>query len=244
MKKRIFLLISFSVFTGFLFFSCGPDTKTIRRMQVIEEHVDNPTTVAELTDAITKYQRRIEDVLNADTRIGMWYKILAIRYLDTGMYGKALENFRTAIEYYPTNQNLYYYVGVCAGYMAKASLDYDATGASSERGRYLALAESAYLRALELEPRYARSLYGLSILYVFELNEPAKAIPLMERFMEIETKDYDAMFVLARAYYMTGEIEKATAIYDKILSTTKDEKRRAEAEENKALVLQEGYGQN
>lgn len=244
MKKRMIRYIGFSVFIGILFFSCGPNTKTIRRMQAIEEHVDSPTTIEELTDAINKYQMRIEDILNADTRIGMWYKILAIRYLDTGMYGKALENFRTAIEYFPTNQNLYYYVGVCAGYMAKASLDYDATGASSERGRYLALAESAYLRAIELEPRYARSLYGLSILYVFELNEPAKAIPLMERFMEIETIDYDAMFVLARAYYMTGEIEKAAAIYDKILSTTKDEKRRTEAEENKAIVLQEGYGQN
>lgn len=227
-----------------LFSSCGPNTKTIRRMQAIEEHVDNPTTIEELTDAIGKYQARIEDVLNADIRIGMWYKILAIRYLDTGMYGKALETFRTAIEYYPTNQNLYYYVGVCAGYMAKASLDYEATGKSSERGRYLDLAESAYLRAIELEPRYARALYGLSILYVFELNESAKAIPLLERFMEVETIDYDAMFVLARAYYVTGDIDRSVAMYDKILATSKDEKRRSEAESNKAIVLQEGYGQN
>lgn len=225
-------------------FSCGPNTKTIRRMQMIEEHVDNPTTVEELTDAIGKYQARIEDVLNADIRVGMWYKILAIRYLDTRMYGKALENFRTAIEYYPTNQNLYYYVGVCAGYMAKASLDYEATGKSSERGRYLELAESAYLRAIELEPRYARALYGLSILYVFELDEPAKAIPLLELFMDVESTDYDAMFVLARAYYATGEFERSVAMYDKILSTSKNEKRRSEAEANKAIVLQEGYGQN
>lgn len=244
MKTVISRCVAFAGLMLVLFSSCGPNTKTIRRMQAIEEHVDNPTTIEELTDAIGKYKARIEDVLNADIRIGMWYKILAIRYLDTGMYGKALENFRTAIEYFPTNQNLYYYVGVCAGYMAKASLDFEATGSSSERGRYLDLAESAYLRAIELEPRYARALYGLSILYVFELNESAKAIPLLELFMEVESIDYDAMFVLARAYYATGDIEGAVAMYDKILATSKDEKRRTEAETNKAVVLQEGYGQN
>jgi Tetratricopeptide repeat. len=224
--------------------SCGVNTKGIRRMQAIEEGVDSPNTIEELTEAITKYQKRIEDVLNADIRVGMWYKILAIRYLDNGMYAKALENFRTAIEYYPTNQNLYYYVGVCAGYMAKASLDFDATGTRAERDRYYALAESAYLRAIELEPKYIRSLYGLSILYVFELNTPEKAIPYLETIMEIEKRNIEAMFVLARAYYSTGEGEKAVAMYNKILEFNLDDQRKAEAEANKATVLAQMYGKN
>lgn len=225
-----------------LFVSCGPDTKTIRRMQQIEEGVDNPTSIEELTTAIGKYRNRVEDIINAENRIGMWYKILAIRYLDGGLYGKALENFRMAIEYYPTNQNLYYYVGVCAGYLAKASLDFDATGSTSERDRYYRLAESAYLRAIELEPRYVRALYGLSILYVFELDEAAKAIPHLELIMDIETADINAMFVLARAYYSTGDIDRSVAMYDAIIKKGKDPKQVADAEENKATVLNSAYG--
>jgi len=223
--------------------SCGPNTNYIRRMQALEEGVDSPTSIEELEEAIKKYQNRIEDVLNADIRIGMWYKILATRYLDNKMYGKALDTFRTAIEYYPTNQNLYYYVGVCAGYMAKSALDFEASGSRAERDRYLALAESAYLRAIELEPRYIRALYGLSILYIFELDMPEKAIPHLEIVTGNESRDADSRFMLARAYYATGRLEDAVSVYDDILRISKDEKTRASATENKARVLEEFHGQ-
>jgi len=225
-----------------LFVSCGPNNSYVRRIQAVEEGVDNPVTIEELTSAIKKYQNRISDVLNADVRVGLWYKILASNYLDNKMYGKALENYRSAIEYYPTNQNLFYYIGVCAGYMAKASLDYEATGTNEQRNRYLLLAESAYRRALELEPQYVRSLYGLSILYVFEMNQPAKAIPLLELSLEVDKKNIDSMFVLARAYYATGSGDEAVALYDRILGITRDPVRKKEAEDNKAYVLQDLYG--
>ncbi|HNQ96913.1 MAG TPA: tetratricopeptide repeat protein [Treponemataceae bacterium] len=236
--SRILMLGGFSLF----FLSCGPNTNYIRRMQALEEGVDNPTSIEELEDAIKKYQHRIEDVLNADIRIGMWYKILATRYLDNGMHAKALENFQTAIQYYPTNQNLYYYVGVCAGYMAKSALDFEATGTSSKSSNYYQLAESAYVRAIELEPRYVRALYGLSVLYVFELDRPADAIPHLQLVAEIETRNTDVRFILARAMYMTGDIEGAVAAYDSILSISRDEKTKETARQNKAEVLQRGYG--
>ncbi len=222
--------------------SCGPNTNYIRRMQALEEGVDNPTTVEELEEAISKYQKRVEDVLNADIRTGMWYRILAIRYMDNGMYAKALENFRMAIQYYPTNQNLYYYVGVCAGYLAKASLDFAATGSSAERSRYLALSESAYLRAIELEPRYVRALYGVSVLYVFEMERPEEAIRHLSVVLDVEKKNVDAMFILARAYFMSGNAEEAVSLYDTIVGLTKDAKKLASARENKAFVLENAYG--
>ena len=241
--KQLYTFLACTILVS-LFVSCGPNTARIRRMQALEEGVDHPTTIPELEDAIKKYQNRIEDILNADISVGIWYKILATRYLDNKMYGKALETFRTAIEYYPTNQNLYYYVGVCAGYMAKSALDYDRTGTDHERERYLALAESAYLRAIELEPKYVRALYGLAILYVFELDKPEKAIPHLEVIMTVEKRNIDAMFVLARAYYSTGAYDKAVDMYDRIIEETKDANHKAEAEQNKAQVLQEAYGQN
>lgn len=242
--KKLILSAAAILFLAILMTSCGPNTAVVRRIQSLEEGVDSPTTIEELTEAIDKYQHRIEDVLNADIRIGIWYKILATRYLDNKMYGKALENFRTAIEYYPTNQNLYYYVGLCAGYMAKSALDYELTGTNREQIRYYELSESAYKRALELEPRYVRALYGISVLYVFELNRPQDAIPHLEKIMEIEKRNIDAMFIYARALYETGEYDTSVEIYDRIIDETRDDATRARAEENKAFVLGQAYGQN
>lgn len=242
--KKLVLSGTGILFLSIIMSSCGPNTAVVRRMQALEEGVDSPTTIEELNEAIGKYQHRIEDVLNADIRIGIWYKILATRYLDNKMYGKALENFRTAIEYYPTNQNLYYYVGVCAGYMAKGALDYELTGTNREQVRYYDLAEGAYKRAIELEPRYVRALYGLSVLYVFELGRPQDAIVYLEKIMEIEKRNIDAMFMYARALYETGEFDTSIEIYDRIMEETRDAATKARAEENKAFVLGQAYGQN
>jgi len=153
------------------------------------------------------------------------------------MYGEALKTFQKAIEYYPTNANLYYYVGVCAGYMAKEALDYDATGTTVQKENYLKLSESAYNRAIEIEPRFVRALYALSVLYVFERGESDKAVPLLEKALSIETRHFDAMFVLARAYYSMGQYEKALAIYDKIIDAAPDTRKR-EAEINKTIVFE------
>jgi cytochrome c-type biogenesis protein CcmH/NrfG len=46
----------------------------------------------------------------------------------------------------------------------------------------------------------------------------------------------NALFILARCYYMSGQYQRAIDQYDMIISTTKDPKRRQEAEENKRAV--------
>ena len=218
--------------------SCGGvSNKTIIRHQKMEEGVESPTTIEELKDAIKKYQERVADVQLAQSQIGIWYKILGTRYLDNKMYGEALKAFQEALTYYPDNQNLYYYVGVCAGYMSHAALDYNASGNNEVKYNYLKLAEEAYLRAIAIEDRYVRALYGLGVLYVFELDEPEKAIPHLEKALSIDTKNLDTMFVLARAYYSSYEFDKAIEMYDKIIETTKSEDTKKTAEENKKIVL-------
>jgi cytochrome c-type biogenesis protein CcmH/NrfG len=227
-----------------IFCGCeGKSSKTIIRLQKMETGVHSPTTEAELKEAIKKYNDRIMDLQLASSQVGIWYKILATRYLDAKMYGEALKNFQTAIQYYPANQNLFYYVGVCAGYMAQASLDYNATGSQSkEKYNYLKLSESAYLRAIELEPRYVRALYGLGVLYVFELDQCDKAVPYLEKALEVETKNTDIMFVLARACFVEGNYDRAVELYDRIISTTKSDQKKKEAEANKKIVLDTSYG--
>ena len=221
-----------------LLVSCGGvSNKTVIRHQKMEEGVESPTTIEELKDAIKKYQERVADVQLAQSQIGIWYKILGTRYLDNKMYGEALKAFEEALKYYPDNQNLYYYVGVCAGYMSHSALDYNASGTNEVKYNYLKLAEEAYLRAITIEDRYVRALYGIGVLYVFELDEPAKAIPHLEKALTIDTKNLDAMFVLARAYYSNYEFQKAADMYDKIIETTKSEETRKTAEENKTIAL-------
>ena len=161
MKKNFFAL---TAFFAIALCSCSKSNKTIIRLQHIEEGVSSPNTIEELKDAISKYEERVADIQLANSQIGIWHKILATRYLDKKMYGEALKSFQKALEYYPDNQNLYYYVGLCAGYMSHASMDFDADGYSEKRENYLKLSEDAYSRAIEIEPRYARALYGLSVL--------------------------------------------------------------------------------
>ena len=219
----------------------GVSNKTVIRHQKMEEGVDSPTSIEELKDAIKKYQERVADVQLAQSQIGIWYKILGTRYLDNKMYGEALKCFEEALQYYPNNQNLYYYVGVCAGYMSHAAMDFNASGTNEVKYNYLKLAEEAYLRAIQIEDRYVRALYGLGVLYVFELDEPGKAIPHLEKALSIDTKNLDTMFVLARAYYSNYEFDKAVAMYDKIIETTKSEDTKKTAEENKQIALDAAY---
>ena len=240
MKK---LLISLVAGTLMLlsFSSCGVSNTSILRHQKMEEGVSNPTTIEELKDAIKKYGERAADVQLANSQVGIWYKILGTRYLDQRMYGEALKCFQEALKYYPDNQNLYYYVGVCAGYMSHAAMDFGASGSTEVRYNYLKLAEDAYLRAIAIEDRYVRALYGIGVLYVFELDEPEKAIPHLEKAIDIDTRNTDAMFVLARAYYSTYEFEKAAGMYDKIIAVTKSAEIKATAEENKKTALDAAY---
>jgi len=242
MKRRVTFFV-FSVLAFLSFSSCGVSNKSVKRMQQMEEGVSSPTTIDEYKNAITKYEKRVADIELAQEQIGIWYKILGSRYLDQKMYGEALKCYQKAIEFYPENQNLYYYVGVCAGYMSHSVLDYDAAGNTQKRFDYLKLAESAYLRALAIEPKYVRALYGIGVLYVFELDESDKAIPYLEKLLSIDKGHTDAKFVLANAYYRSGQMQKAADMYDDIINTTKDPEKKAAAQENKKQVLDLSYGQ-
>lgn len=244
MKNKIifFIALLFACLGLFLLTSCGPSVKSIKRLQFMEERVSSPNTIEELEAAVSKFEKRVLDISEANSQIGIWYKMIATRYLDKQMYNEALKAFEKAIIYYPANQNLYYYIGVCAGYMAKASLDYDAKGDFSQAERYLKLSESGYKRAIELEPGYVRSLYGLAVLYLFDLDKPEEATELLKKVLSIETKNYDAMFLLARGYYMTYEFEKAIEVYDTVITLAPGEQRVKDAQENKKIVLNALYG--
>ena len=226
-----------------LFASCSPSYNSVKRMQRLEEGVSNPTTKEELEEAIKKYEARAMDLVLTEAQTGMWYKLLETRYLDERMYRKAYDAFRKALLSYPDNAHLYYYIAICAGYIANSELDFDAKGTieTAERMNYLKLSESSDLMALEIDPKYYRAMYGIGVLYVFEMDQPADAIPYLERFLDTQKRDSDAMFVLARAYYQTYQFDKAVVLYDKIIALNPNAEKTSEAKANKKVVLDAQY---
>lgn len=234
MKKR-FLVLLFAVFSLAFFSACNYNNR-IKRLQELEEGVSSPATEAELKEAIKKYERRVDDIIIAEGRVGVWYKMLGSRYMDKKMYKKAMECFKAALEYYPENQNIFYQVGLAASLIAKNTLDFELTGTDIEQKRYYALAVSSYKRAIEIEPKYSKAISALSVLYLFELDKPQEAIPLLESVVEREQKPLQHLFLLARAYYMIGENEKAVSAYEKIISLTGSAEQKKEAENNIKLI--------
>ncbi len=201
-----------------------------------------PETIEGLKKAIATYEDRIDAVVADAGKAGIYWKLLAVRLQDKAMYGEALESLEKAIAYFPEDASLFYRAGISASIVAKSTLDFAFSGRNPERDRLLAFAEDAHLRAISLDPSYARPLYALGVLYVFELDRSEKAIPLLERYLELESRDADGMFVLARAYYVTGAYQKAVDLYDRILATTKDDAKQREAEANKKAALDALYG--
>jgi tetratricopeptide (TPR) repeat protein len=196
-----------------------------------------PQGIDDLRKAIALYEKKIEAHVQDAAQTGVYWKILGSRLIDKKLYGEAIEALEQAARYYPEDEAVHYLIGLSAGITAKTEYFSEAEAASHFR-----IAEQAYLRAIDIDGRYAKALYGLSVLYVFELDRPTEAVPYLERFLDINKSDTDAMFVLARAYYMIENYEAAVGIYDRIIGLTKDPVKKAQADANKQQVMDRWYG--
>lgn len=250
MKQRIFLFLGLIALL-FSVSGCNYSNKKLlqNRLENMQKASKSPVSIEEIKSAIGKYDEESAEVLKKNAQVGIWYKILGTRYIDKKMYGEALECFEKALEYYPENPNLYYYVGRCAAAMSRTVFENDMYRDPKKRENYLKMCEDAYIQALQLEPRYSTVLYSLGVLYTYGaipgeigLNDPEKAIPYLIRFLDIETRDTSGMFVLARAYAVTEQYEKSVEMYDKIISITKSAQIKADAQANKKQVLDASYG--
>ncbi|MFP3043515.1 tetratricopeptide repeat protein [Treponema primitia] len=200
-----------------------------------------PETIQGLRTAIKAYEAKIAMHVKDVAQTGVYWKILAYRLQDKGLHGEALEALERAIDYNPVDAALHYMVGVSAGIVAKSSLNFEGSSGNLSRDNYYTLAENGYLRAISLDERYVKPMYGLGVLYTFELGRPREAIPYLIRSLAI-SPDADTMFVLARSYYMIESYREAVAVYERIIDFTKDTEKINEAQMNRQRVLDIIYG--
>lgn len=219
-------------------FSCSKEKEKIAERLLefespsYEAAADN-SRIAELEKDVAKYKTLVEEKTAAADTLGSYYKLLALAYLDKAMYGKALEAIEDAIRIHPEQHTLFIYRAISAARFAKALKD------DAEKARYMKTAEDSYLRAIALNPSSTQAMYGLAILYIYELDKAENALPLAEKILQRESKNVDAMFLLAATHYLMGNTEAALETYDRIIATSNAGTRRDEAKKNKERILEE-----
>lgn len=194
-----------------------------------------PETIDGLKQAVALYEAQIELHVKDGAQTGIYWKILAVRLADKGMHRDALLALERALYYNAADPVLFYLTGESASIVAANYLQFSAAN-NSEREHFYKLAETAYQKAIALDDAYAKPLLGIGYLYTFDLNRPSEAVPYLQRYLKMLPNDVKAMFVLARAYYMTENFDEAISLYDRILIRSKDTNVRAQAENNKEII--------
>jgi cytochrome c-type biogenesis protein CcmH/NrfG len=178
----------------------------------------------------------VERKVRASDQLGVYYRMLAVRYMEMGMFQQAYEALEEARKIYPESPILSYYAGICAGRLSQAQVDSDG------RRQWLERAERLYRRALDLDPQHSDALYALAVLYVYELGRPREAEGLLVRLLEREKRNADALFLLGNVYYGAGRLEEALGLYRRLEDLGLPEDRRRQAEENMRRIEEELYG--
>ncbi len=235
MKKNIFIL--FLVLISILFFSCNKTrAKTLERLLSGESgdyqnEKISQERIEELERGIKEYSKDVDRVVTANAEIGVYYRMLALEYIDFKMYKLALENLEKSMEYYPTNPVLSYFAGLSKANIARAEVD-------SDKGLFLFHeAEAYYKTAIRLRQTYTDALYGLSVLYMFELYSPEDAGPLLEKILSINSQDWEAMSLYARYMVVIGDIDTAIELYNEIAEKAWDDGMKEQAAVNRDSLL-------
>jgi len=235
------LIIGFMLYGVTNYLQNKKRTDLAKRIAALSPRRGPPETIESLRQAIALYEAQIEQHVKDAAQTGAYWKILAIRLKDRGMHRDALDAFEKSLQYTPEDPTLYFLIGDSASVVAASTLGFSGN-AGTEKDRFTRLAESAFLRSIQLDPAYPRPRLGLGILYAIDLNRAPEAVPHLERYVELAPSNVEGMFVLARAYFMTENYDRAVELYDRIIARTRDPRVKAEAQNNKDTIRNVMYG--
>lgn len=244
MQKKYFLIIISGIILT-LVLSCGQQEKNLlERLFDLESRSKqgaSPSRIDELQAAIKESQAQVEKVIAENEKLSSFWRLLTVRYAESGMFGQAFESAKKALMFSPNDAGLYYLLGVAAGNMAKTAIT-ETANPEGARARWLSLSESAYREALKLDPKNYRSMYGIAVLYVFELDNPEAALPYLEDYLAVQQKDVDGYFLYGRALYASGRLQDAVTAYANAAKYSSVKEKRQLAEQYQKTILEELYG--
>jgi tetratricopeptide (TPR) repeat protein len=220
--------------------ACGRDRgaylEPLKRTEQGEGSKLSDRQIAELKAGIRKYRAEVDRKVRATQQLGIYYRMLALRYINLQMYQPAYDALEQARAIYPENPVLFYYSAVCAAQLSQAQTE------TARKAEWLQRSERLYRRAIALDPNYPGALYGLAVLYVFELDRTEEAVNLLEHLLEKQKNNTDAMFLLGNVYYRLHRPDKALELYDRLLRMDLPEDKRQEAKANKRRIEEELHG--
>ncbi len=200
---------------------------------VYEGQEPSDERLEELREAVRQLESRVQERVRDHEHLGRYHKMLAIEYLNREMYGLALDELEAAIEIQAENPVLFYYAAVSAARQAKSTRE------AGARQELFDDAEWYYKRAIEIRPQYRSALYGLSVLYLFELDAPDEAEPYLDQLLELRPNHREAQFLKGRMRVMQGRIDEAIEVYERIADEAASASDREAALQNRR-ELQEG----
>lgn len=240
MKKTIVPVLVLALIMG-----CAQGEKgLLERMFDLESRSKqgaSPSRIEELQEAIQESGAVVEKLVAESDKLSSFWRLLTVRYTEKGMYGEAVEAAKKALSFNPNDPGLYYMLGVSAGNMAKTGIT-DTQNPEAARQRWLKLSESAYLEALKIDDKNYRSMYGIAVLYAFELDKSEAALPYLEKYLAIQQKDVNGWFLYGRALYMEGRLQEAVDAYANAGKYTSNKDIRNQAEANQKQIMDELYG--
>lgn len=213
------------------------DEGLLQRMSAMEDgstekiDIENDEWNIKMKKDIAYFSKILDEKVEAGEKLGTYYKLIGLKYLDYNMFHLALEAFEEALSIYPENPNVLYYAGLASARLSK-------TASSEKEGDdFLEKAVRYYSASLSVNNRFSSPMYGLAIIYVYELNQPEEAIPLLELYNSIQKSSMNGYFLLASAYYGAGNENKAVDTYNYIIDKSDDEIEVESARSNRNSIL-------
>lgn len=189
--------------------------------------------IAEIEREIERHREIVEEKVQATGELGVYYKMLARAYTSRQMFGPALDALEEAIRIETDNPVVFYRAAVAAGHLGSAA------GNREDAMEHFETAERYYERALELDPDYVDALYGLAVLYAFELDRSADALPLLDRATAAAPERARPFMLKGRVLLELGRPEEAAEAYGRAAETADSANVRDAALENRRSILGE-----
>lgn len=207
----VILLCSFTFFVGYQLGLVNTPQKAIkdRAAELIDKNKRG-----EAIKVLELGRRELQLVIDAvelDVYRAQIYKNLARQYFMRDMWKLAIENSQKALNFLPTDANLYFMIGLSLFQLSKTLED------KEQIKNYIDRAEINLQKSLKINPDYFDARYSLAIVKI-EKGEYSSALEHLNYVLNLEPNNVSSLFARARVYYELGELLKARDDYIKLLN--------------------------